>query len=103
MRYLRWRPAMTESDRPFYCTQCGSPLQAGSRFCGVCGTRVSSEASDPTPTRENLGPVRERAGGYTLPSFLRFPDPGLDALLGVALAVTCTALSVVVLYALLAF
>jgi hypothetical protein len=93
---------MTEKDRPVYCTQCGSILQPGDRFCGVCGARVSPDTSDATPTQEIPGPVRERAGGYTLPRFLQFPDPGRDTLLGVALAVACAALSVVVLYALLA-
>jgi len=29
-------------SRPSFCTQCGKPLAVGHRFCGFCGTRVSS-------------------------------------------------------------
>jgi len=29
-------------SRPTFCTQCGKPLAVGHRFCGFCGTRVTS-------------------------------------------------------------
>jgi Domain of unknown function (DUF4352)/Excalibur calcium-binding domain len=43
---------MTERNRPVYCTQCGSIVQPGDNFCGVCGARVSPDARDAVPTRE---------------------------------------------------
>ena len=43
---------MTERDRPVYCTQCGSIVQSGNYFCGVCGARVSPNAQTTGPTRE---------------------------------------------------
>ena len=43
---------MAERNRPVYCTQCGSIVQPGDNFCGVCGTRVTSEAQDAAPTQE---------------------------------------------------
>src|SRR5829696_2614317 len=43
---------MTERDRPVYCTQCGSIVSAGDRFCGVCGARVSPNAPDAAPTQQ---------------------------------------------------
>jgi len=33
---------MAERDRPVYCTQCGSIVQLGNNFCGVCGARVGA-------------------------------------------------------------
>jgi hypothetical protein len=43
---------MAERDRPVYCTHCGSIVQPGNNFCGVCGTRVSPTAPTAAPTRE---------------------------------------------------
>ncbi len=43
---------MAEANRPVHCTQCGSPAQAGDRFCGVCGARIAPDAQDPSPARE---------------------------------------------------
>jgi hypothetical protein len=43
---------MTERDRPVYCTQCGSIVQSGNYFCGVCGARVSPNAQTTGPTLE---------------------------------------------------
>jgi hypothetical protein len=43
---------MTERDRPVYCTQCGSIVNAGDNFCGVCGVRVSPNAQDATLTQQ---------------------------------------------------
>jgi hypothetical protein len=37
---------------PNACTTCANPIQAGDRFCGVCGTRIMLQAQDATPTRE---------------------------------------------------
>jgi hypothetical protein len=41
---------MTEQSRPVYCGNCGSIVQAGDQFCGVCGTRISPDAQDASPT-----------------------------------------------------
>src|SRR5215208_6363856 len=43
---------MAERDRPVYCTQCGSIVQAGNKFCGACGARVSPNAQIARPTLE---------------------------------------------------
>jgi len=43
---------MAERDRPVYCTQCGSIVQPGNNFCGVCGARVSPNAQTTGPTLE---------------------------------------------------
>jgi hypothetical protein len=43
---------MAERDRPVYCTQCGSIVQPGNNFCGVCGARVSPNAQITRPTLE---------------------------------------------------
>jgi hypothetical protein len=92
---------MSEGARLFYCTQCGSAVQSGDRFCGVCGAKVSTAAQDVGSTEELPAPVRERAGGHTLPRFLQFSNPAHDAILGLLLALACAALSVIVIYALL--
>ena len=43
---------MTERNRSVYCTQCGSIVQAGDNFCGVCGARVSPAAQEAAPTQQ---------------------------------------------------
>jgi hypothetical protein len=49
---LKGKVTLAESDRPVYCTRCGSIVDAGDRFCGVCGARVSPSARDAAPTQE---------------------------------------------------
>ncbi|MBA3290078.1 MAG: zinc ribbon domain-containing protein, partial [Actinobacteria bacterium] len=43
---------MVERGRPVHCAQCGSIVDAGDNFCGVCGARVSPPAQDASPTQE---------------------------------------------------
>jgi hypothetical protein len=43
---------MAERDRPVYCTQCGSIVQSGNTFCGMCGARASPNAQTTGPTLE---------------------------------------------------
>jgi zinc-ribbon domain len=43
---------MAERDRPVYCTQCGSIVQPGDNFCGVCGSAIPPDAPDAVPTEE---------------------------------------------------
>jgi hypothetical protein len=45
-------PGVAERDRPVYCTRCGSIVETGNNFCGVCGTRVSPAAQGAAPTRQ---------------------------------------------------
>src|SRR5215208_3768530 len=79
---------MTESDRPVYCTQCGSIVQPGDNFCAVCGARVAPDAPDAAPTQEiptQAYPqpnVSSPGGNRTLSVVL-----GVGALLVVVLAV----------------
>lgn len=40
-----------------FCTQCGSGLAAGARFCGSCGNPVVPDSSSP-PSVTTLSPVR---------------------------------------------
>jgi hypothetical protein len=42
---------MAERGRPVYCTQCGSIVDPGDNFCGVCGARVLPDAQDAAPTQ----------------------------------------------------
>lgn len=53
---------MSEGDRPRYCEQCGSLAEAGDRFCGVCGARITPNAPDAT-TREIPKQVQPPQGG----------------------------------------
>jgi hypothetical protein len=79
---------MTERNRSVYCTQCGSIVQLGDNFCGVCGTRVSPDAQNAAPTQEiptQIYPppnVAVRQGNRALAVVL-----GLGALLVAMLAV----------------
>ena len=43
---------MDEDNRPVYCPRCGSIVQSGDQFCGVCGARITPDAQDASPTRE---------------------------------------------------
>ncbi len=43
------------------CASCGTPNAAGTKFCGECGTRLASAAAIPaTPAPETLPPTAER-------------------------------------------
>ena len=35
-----------------YCPNCGSAVEEGARFCGVCGTNLSSGAKPPEPPKK---------------------------------------------------
>jgi hypothetical protein len=43
---------MDEENRPVYCPRCGSIAQAGDKFCGVCGERITPDAQDAVPTQD---------------------------------------------------
>ena len=43
---------MASEGRPVYCGNCGSIAQAGDQFCGVCGSRIPSDAEAAAPTEE---------------------------------------------------
>src|SRR5215210_302533 len=79
---------MAERNRPAFCRQCGSIAQAGDRFCGVCGAKVTPDIRDAAPTREmptQAYPspnVSSQGGNRTLAWVL-----GLGALLVAMLAV----------------
>src|SRR5918995_1335296 len=79
---------MTERGRPVYCTRCGSIVDPGNNFCGVCGAKVSPDAQDAAPTQEiptqvYLPPnVSSRGGDRGLAVVL-----GLGALMVAVLAV----------------
>src|SRR5829696_3593684 len=79
---------MTERNRSVYCTRCGSIVDPGNTFCGVCGAKVSPDAQDAAPTQEiptQVYPppnVPSRGGDRGLAVVL-----GLGALMMVVLAV----------------
>ena len=52
------------------CPSCGSPLQPGARFCGVCGKPASP--SQPAPARAASQPAAPRPPGQAIPG-LRAP------------------------------
>ncbi|MDR1953832.1 MAG: zinc ribbon domain-containing protein [Clostridiales Family XIII bacterium] len=40
------------SDRNNVCPQCGNPIEAGARFCGICGTSIDIDVQSNVPPRE---------------------------------------------------
>lgn len=86
---------LAERDRPVYCTQCGSIVNAGARFCGVCGAPVvSPSAQDAAPTREipaqAYAPPPASSNSRTLPLVLGLASVlivliGIGAIVGFAL------------------
>ena len=42
-----------------FCRQCGNRLEVGSLFCANCGTKASTSASGPDPTREKENSIVE--------------------------------------------
>ena len=56
-------------ERPVYCAQCGSIVNAGDNFCGTCGARVSPASQEDAPTRQ-----------MPVPSYGPTPEPGNRAL-----------------------
>jgi hypothetical protein len=48
---------MVNEGHQVYCGSCGSIVQAGDRFCGVCGARIPPDAQDATPTEQIPTPV----------------------------------------------
>ncbi|MDP8901049.1 MAG: zinc ribbon domain-containing protein, partial [Actinomycetota bacterium] len=66
---------MADGHRPVYCAQCGSVVDAGSNFCGVCGAHVSPPSQESVPTQQMPAPSyapRASGGGNnrTLPLIL---------------------------------
>lgn len=43
---------MADEGRPVYCGSCGSIVQAGDQFCGVCGASIPPDAPEAIPTQE---------------------------------------------------
>ena len=68
---------MTERSRPVYCARCGSIVDPGNNFCGVCGAKLSPDAQDVAPTQEIPTQV------YPPPNVSsRLGDRGLAVVLG---------------------
>jgi hypothetical protein len=67
---LEWKVVLPDGDRPVYCTRCGSIVDTGDRFCGVCGARVSPSAQESAPTRQmpapSYAPPRVSGGSNSL-------------------------------------
>jgi hypothetical protein len=88
-------PEMTERYRPVYCTRCGSIVEAGDNFCGVCGMRVSPDARDAAPARQiptqvQAPPGASSGGNRALPLILGLGAVlvlllGIGAIVGLAL------------------
>lgn len=87
---------MAYGDRPVYCARCGSIVDAGSNFCGVCGARVSPPAQESAPTQQmpspSYAPPRISGGGNSraLPLVLGLAAvllvlTGIGAIVGFAL------------------
>lgn len=48
----------TATERPQFCPDCGTPLEAEQRFCGECGCDVSAlSPAEPEPAGEAAAPV----------------------------------------------
>lgn len=47
---------MAGRRHPVHCAQCGSVVNAGSNFCGVCGARVSPPPQESAPTQQMPAP-----------------------------------------------
>ncbi len=87
---------MADGHRPVYCAQCGSIVDAGSNFCGVCGARVSPPSQESVPTQQmpapSYAPPRASGGGNNraLPLILGLAAvllvlTGIGAIVGFAL------------------
>ncbi|WP_427919076.1 zinc ribbon domain-containing protein [Streptomyces sp. cg40] len=49
--------------RPTVCPACGEPLEPDDRFCGACGTELTSAEHEPTRSR-----LKERKRWLSSPS-----------------------------------
>ncbi len=87
---------MADGHRPVYCAQCGSVVDAGSNFCGVCGARVPPPPQEGAPTQQmpapSYAPPRASGGGTNrvLPLILGLAAvllvlAGIGAIVGFAL------------------
>lgn len=46
-------------ERPAFCEECGSPLQAGDAFCPECGAKiVTEEAASTVPAKKNKKKIK---------------------------------------------
>lgn len=66
---------MAGGNRPAYCGQCGSPVQEGDQFCGICGAAVLPPASQaeqviPRPVAAAQSPSRGRRRPFLLAGVL---------------------------------
>ncbi len=59
-------PAPTAETTPMFCSECGSALQANTKFCGVCGKPVGA------PKTESAAPVM---AGAAIPATAAVPTP----------------------------
>ena len=79
---------MAERNRPVYCTRCGSIVQPGDNFCGVCGARVSPAARDAGPPGEvptRVYAPADVAGGGTNRTLALFVGLGIMVLIVLAI------------------
>ncbi len=85
---------MVEGDRPVYCQRCGSIVQAGDRFCGVCGAQITASARDTVPTEEIPS---QAPPPPSIPSRSRLPIPwwvvGMGALVVLVLGIGVVAVT----------
>lgn len=85
-----------------FCTNCGSPLPDGTRFCTKCGARVEAPSQPQAPGnygdggqsfQQNVPPAPsfEYQGGFPDAGYPQPPKSKLPVILGIIAAVICAA------------
>ena len=64
---------------PKFCTNCGSPLADGARFCNKCGAQITPtqpQSAPPPPPQYQAPPSYQQAAGYQqAPGYQQPPYP----------------------------
>src|SRR5437016_3771977 len=58
-----------------YCENCGTSLNAGSKFCSACGKKIEADESSPRASDSTGG--RRRTSSYTVQTILLTSIPSL--------------------------
>ena len=81
-----------ESGQPRFCTDCGTPLQAGAGFCTNCGTKVAVVAPPVPPAAQPVAPIAAPepvappapAPAATVPQGASLADPNVERIVSAA-------------------
>lgn len=60
-----------------YCENCGTSVEAGSKFCSACGNKIEAEVGSPRASRSNSAGGRKRNSSYKVQTILLISIPAL--------------------------